>query len=152
MINQQVAYLHLRSLQASPHGEVRVSYHRLEPGTFVAFTPQSKDFQKALQAAHVDLEALLQATLMQHTALSEGDWIAVNVPSLEVAPGMHACPHLSTPAGCGGIICWSAPPAAMLATMHAQRFSVGGGNPTSGHAAEYLGIESAGCVLDRCPA
>jgi hypothetical protein len=33
-------------VQAQLHGDVRVSYHRLEPGTFVAFTPQSKDFQR----------------------------------------------------------------------------------------------------------
>ena len=77
-------------LQATPHGDVRVSYHRLEPGTFVAFTPQTKDFQKALQTADVDLEALLQSTLMQHTALSEGDWIEVTVPSFEAAPGAPA--------------------------------------------------------------
>jgi hypothetical protein len=51
----------------------------------VAFTPQSKDFQQAIQAAGIDLEALLQSSLMQHTALSEGDWISVNVPSLDDA-------------------------------------------------------------------
>lgn len=82
-------------MQGEPHGEVRVSYHRLEPGTFVAFTPQSKDFQKAVQEADVDLEALLQGTLMQHTALSEGDWISVTVPALVVSTGEN--PPLNPP-------------------------------------------------------
>jgi hypothetical protein len=78
----------VRWLQATPHGDVRVSYHRLEPGTFVAFTPQSKDLQKAIQTADMDLEALLQATLMQYTALSEGDWISVTIPSLDTTGGV----------------------------------------------------------------
>jgi hypothetical protein len=74
-------------VQAQAHGSVRVEYYRLEPGTFVAFTPQSKEFQAVLQETGVDLELLLQSTLMRHTALSEGDWIPVAMPEAPGAEG-----------------------------------------------------------------
>jgi hypothetical protein len=85
-------------LQAACHGEVRVEYHRLNPGTFVRFTPQSAAFQKALDGHGVDLEALLRDTLMRHTALSEGDWIEVHVPGDESGPQrlQARCCHLFT--------------------------------------------------------
>lgn len=69
-----------QEVQGACHGEVHVEYHRLEPGTFVRFTPETPAFQKELEERQIDLEALLQRTLMRHTALSEGDWIEVEVP------------------------------------------------------------------------
>jgi ubiquitin fusion degradation protein 1 len=55
-------------------------YNRLNPGSFVRFTPESATFHTLLTEQTVDLESLLQVTLMQHTALTEGDWIEVGVP------------------------------------------------------------------------
>jgi hypothetical protein len=72
-------------VQGACHGEVHVEYRRLRPGTFVRFTPQSPAFQKALEEHSVDVQALLQDTLMRHTALSEGDWVEVDVPGGERA-------------------------------------------------------------------
>lgn len=68
-----------------------MEYLRLEPGTFVRFTPASAAFQNLLTEHSVDLEALLQSTLMQHTALSEGDWLTVAVPG---AAGAEATQRL----------------------------------------------------------
>jgi hypothetical protein len=68
------------TLQAIAHGDVFVEYWRLDRGTFVSFTPASTTFQAALSDRGVDLEALLQDTLMRHTALSVGDWLHVSIP------------------------------------------------------------------------
>jgi len=51
-----------------------VKYRRLERGTFVRLTPESGAFQAAVGAA---TEGVLQATLLRHTALTEGDWLEV---------------------------------------------------------------------------
>lgn len=67
-------------MQAVAHGDVLVEFRRLEPGKFVSFTPKSSDFQTIVTASGLDLAALLQDTLMQHTTLSEGDWISVPLP------------------------------------------------------------------------
>ena len=61
-------------MQRPCQGQVRVKYKRLERGTFVRLTPQNSEFQSQV-AEH--METLLQETLMQHTALSEGDWLEV---------------------------------------------------------------------------
>jgi ubiquitin fusion degradation protein 1 len=71
----------LLPLQGICHGEVLVEYRRLEPGTFVRLTPQSQDFQRIVAEHCLDLEELLRGTLMQHTALTEGDWIEVDMPA-----------------------------------------------------------------------
>ena len=57
-----------------------VEFYRLVPGTFVRLTPQSAEFQRAVEADGLNLEELLQSTLMRHTALSEGDWVTVDMP------------------------------------------------------------------------
>lgn len=72
-------------MQRPCQGEVRVKYKRLERGTFVRFTPEQASFQTEVGDA---MEALLQDTLMKHTALSQGDWVEVpcgeNVYRLQV--------------------------------------------------------------------
>lgn len=75
------------SIQATAHGDVLVEFRRLEPGSFVSFTPKSTEFQTIVNASGIDLAALLQGTLMRHTTLSEGDWISVPMPLSEPAAG-----------------------------------------------------------------
>lgn len=74
-------------MQAAAHGEVLVEFRRLEPGTFVSFTPKTSDFQTIVNESGIDLAALLQGTLMRHTTLSEGDWISVPMPVADPAAG-----------------------------------------------------------------
>lgn len=77
-------------MQAAAHGEVLVEFRRLEPGTFVSFTPKTSDFQTIVTDSGIDLAALLQGTLMRHTTLSEGDWISVPMPVADPAAGEAA--------------------------------------------------------------
>lgn len=72
----------------NPFGLVGVHFHRLEPCTFVAFTPKSEEFQEALTAADLHVQAFLQSTLKQYSALSKLDWISVTVPGFETTPGV----------------------------------------------------------------
>jgi len=55
-------------------GPVNVTYRRLPKGTRAVFQPRSADFQ---QAVGDDLREVLEAALLQHSALSVGDWVEV---------------------------------------------------------------------------
>ncbi|GIL42788.1 hypothetical protein Vafri_169 [Volvox africanus] len=62
------------SLDAQPHGTVIVSYKRLDKGSYVRLQPMCHGFHDALGDG---LREALEAELMGHSTLTEGDWITV---------------------------------------------------------------------------
>ncbi|KAK9824172.1 hypothetical protein WJX72_008287 [[Myrmecia] bisecta] len=55
-------------------GSVKVTYRKLAKGTYARFQPRTADFQKEVAES---VEAVLEAALATHCALTEGDWIRV---------------------------------------------------------------------------
>ncbi|GLI69109.1 hypothetical protein VaNZ11_013656 [Volvox africanus] len=62
------------SLDAQPHGTVIISYRRLDKGSYVRLQPMCHGFHDALGDG---LREALEAELMGHSTLTEGDWITV---------------------------------------------------------------------------
>ncbi|GLC44384.1 hypothetical protein PLESTM_001591300 [Pleodorina starrii] len=62
------------SLDAQPHGTVVVSYRRLDKGSYVRLQPMCHGFHEAMGEG---LREALEAELMGHSTLTEGDWLTV---------------------------------------------------------------------------
>ncbi len=95
----------------APQPDLEVTYVRLEKGTFVRFQPLTRGFHERVVGE--DVRAVLEATLMQCSALSEGDTLRVEHLGeehvLRVSGGtVHARLHtLAFGGGEGGSSCSS---------------------------------------------